>query len=197
MSHRKLLLILPLLAASAVFAKPKAKAPPPAPAVAKMCEECHGANGVAVKPGVPHLDGQLPEYIVESMDKLKNGKRPSSTAVHASPELTDADIEALAKFYGAQKGQRPAQAVDAAKVSEAAPLYKRRCTKCHLDNGREADHDAPLMAAQSLEYLQAQTEAFATGKRKFPFLMDEAYQGLTREDLERLSHFFASQPQNQ
>lgn len=195
MNARKLtLLTATLLTAATVYAKAPPK-PPVAPTIAKVCEDCHGANGVSPKSGVPHLNGQLPDYVVESLEKFKAGKRPSSAPEHVHPELTAETIEALAKFYGAQKAQRPAQTTDPTKVTEAAALYGRRCQKCHLDDGRDSDHDAPLMAGQSLEYLQAQTMAFATGKRKFPFLMDEAYQGLSKDDLERLSHYFASQRQ--
>lgn len=180
---------------AAAIAQAKTPKPPPAPPTAKLCEECHGANGVSVKPGVPHLNGQIPDYIAQSLQDLKAGKRISTAAAHAADELTPEAIGSLATYYGAQKAERPTRMVDAAKVAEAAAVYGRRCRKCHLDDGRDSDHDAPLMAGQSLEYLQAQTAAFVTGKRKFPFLMDEAYQGLSSDDLERLSHYFASQRQ--
>lgn len=195
MNRYKLSLLATLFAATGAIAKPPAK-PPVAPAVATICDECHGANGVSAKTGVPHLNGQLPDYTVESLEKFKAGKRPSTAPQHVDPGLTADAIASLARYYGAQKVQRPAQAaVDPAKVGEAAALYGRRCRKCHLDDGRDSDHDAPLMAGQTLEYLQAQTRDFVTGKRKFPFLMDEAYQGLSGDDLDRLSHYFASQQQ--
>lgn len=194
MSYRNILLIAVLLAATgSASAAAKARKPPPAPPSAKVCEECHGANGVATAPSVPHLDGQVADNIIESLQQFRDGKRPSSTPAHAGPALTPEEIEALGKYYAAQKGQRPESATDPAKVAAVESLYERRCAKCHVENGRESDHEAPLVAGQSLEYLQAQTTAFVTGKRKFPYLMDEAYQGLRPEDLERLSHFFASQ----
>lgn len=194
MIRHRLVLAAALLASSAALA---AKAPkiPVAPPSAAACAECHGANGVAGAASVPHLNGQIPDNIVEALEQFQAGKRPSSTPAHASPDLTPQEIGALARFYGAQRAQRPAQPVDEAKVSAAAAVYERRCAKCHLENGRESDHEAPLLAGQSLEYLQAQTTAFVSGKRKFPFLMDEAYQGLAADDLDRLSHYFASQKQ--
>ena len=57
------------------------------------------------------------------------------------------------------------------------------------------DKDAPLMAAQALDYMQAQTRLFVSGKRKFGFLQDEAYKGLSSDDLDAAAHFFASQEQ--
>jgi sulfide dehydrogenase cytochrome subunit len=193
MPCRRLALIAALLSATSAFAAKPKKIPPP-PAAAKVCEECHGANGVATAAGIPYLNGQIPEIVVDSMKKFREGKRPSSTPLHADPGMSDQEIEALAKYYGAQgKAERPVQPADPAKVAAAGSLYSRRCAKCHIDDGRESDHDAPLMAGQSLEYLQAQTEAFVKGKRKFPYLMDDAYQGLSAEDLEKLSHYFAGQ----
>jgi len=169
-------------------------AAPSLPAVAASCAECHGPDGVAAKPGTPHLNGQLQGFIVDSLAAFKDGSRPTSVPEHGSIALTDKDIAATAKFYAEQKkAQRPVQAVDPARVAAAATIYRQRCIKCHLDDGRDSDHDAPLMAGQVLEYLQSQTEAYVSGKRQFPFLMDDAYRGLSREDLVNLSHYFAAQ----
>lgn len=187
MTCRKLFLIAALCASSTAFAE--------APPAAKACETCHGSNGVATTRGVPHLNGQLPEYFVDSMSKFKAGKRPSSAPAHASPALTPEAVKALAAYYSAQKAQRPAQQVDPVKVAKGAAVYGQRCQECHLDDGRGSDHEAPFMAGQSLEYLQAETTAYVSGKRKFPFMMDEAYQGLSKDDLEGLSHYFASKQQ--
>lgn len=194
MSIRTLVLLALYCCATAANA---AKPPKPvkAPAIIKICEECHGLNGIGANPSIPHLNGQLAENTSEALKQFKEGKRPSSTPQHANPEITEKDITILGKYYFAQIATRPEQATDAAKAAAGEPIYKRRCTKCHIDNGRDADHEAPLLAGQSLPYLQAQTEAFVSGKRSFPFLMDESYKGLSAEDLDRLSHFFASQKQ--
>lgn len=169
-------------------------AAPSLPAAAVPCAECHGPDGVAAKPGTPHLNGQITEYLVDSVAAFKSGDRPTSVAEHQNIALTDRDLAAAAKFYAAQtKAPRPVQPVDAARVTTAATTYQQRCAKCHVDDGRESDHDAPLMAGQALDYLQAQTEAYVSGKRQFPFLMDEAYHGLSREDLLNVSHYFAAQ----
>jgi sulfide dehydrogenase cytochrome subunit len=190
MSYRTVLLVAALAVATSAAAKPRKPLAPPS---AKLCESCHGVAGVATAPGVPHLDGQIPENTQDALEKFKLGKRPSTAPQHIDPALTAEEIDALAKYYGAQKGQRPEQATDPAKVAGAETVYNNRCAKCHLEGGRDSDHDAPLIAGQPLDYLKAQTSAFVTGKRKFPFLMDEAYQGLSADDLDRLSHYFAAQ----
>lgn len=178
----------------ALLSSIEAVAAPSLPAAAAPCTECHGPDGVAVKPGTPHLNGQLKEYIVDSVEAFKADSRPTSVAEHKNIELTDKDMAATAKFYAAQrKAPLPVQTVDLARVTAAAAIYRQRCAKCHVNDGRESDHDAPLMAGQALDYLQLQTEAYVSGKRKFPFLMDDAYRGLSREDLVNVSHYFAAQ----
>jgi cytochrome subunit of sulfide dehydrogenase len=46
-----------------------------------------------------------------------------------------------------------------------------------------------------MEYMSAQTKLFVSGKRRFPFMMDEAYAGLNAEQLEAVAQFFAAQEQ--
>lgn len=168
-------------------------APPSLPAAAAPCAECHGIDGVALKPATPHLNGQIESYLVDSLVALKEGSRPTTVSAHNNAALTEKEIAATAKAYAAQNAvQRPVQFVDPARVALGAEIYKQRCAKCHLDDGRDSDHDAPLMAGQALDYLQAQTEAYVSGKRKFPFLMDDAYRGLKQEDLVNASHYFAA-----
>lgn len=178
-----------------LFAIASAAAAPTLPAAAASCAECHGANGIAGTAGTPHLNGQMQTYIIDTMDAFKTGSRPSGVAEHTSVALEEKDLAATAKFYAAQKKiPRPEQATDPARVSAAEPLYRKRCEKCHVDSGRDSDHDAPLIAGQSLEFLMQQTEAYVSGKRKFPFLMDDAYRGLSKDDLVSISHYFAAQP---
>ena len=80
-------------------------------------------------------------------------------------------------------------------MAKGEALYKRRCADCHPNNGRESKRDAPLLAAQNLDYLMEQKRAFVSGKRQFVFLMDDAFRGLSLADLDSVAHFFASQEQ--
>jgi cytochrome c553 len=78
-------------------------------------------------------------------------------------------------------------------LAKGERVYANRCADCHLDNGRESDKDAPLMAAQDAAFLVAQSKLFKTGARKFPFMMDDAFRGLTDADLSAVAAFFAAQ----
>jgi sulfide dehydrogenase cytochrome subunit len=163
--------------------------------VEQHCARCHGSDGLATGPGLPHLNGQLDTYLTDAITKLQKGKLPTGVAAHIPADLPAADIASLAGHYASQRAARPKQEVDPAKLTRGEEVYRNRCTDCHPDNGREADKDAPLMAAQSLDYMVAQTRLFMNGKRKFGFMQDEAFKGLSADDLKAAAHFFASQEQ--
>lgn len=159
----------------------------------KTCVECHGADGIGRKTGIPHLNGQTSSYLFDSLrafDKELRGTRiPEHKGIGREAART------LAEHYSGQKAERPKSDIDSALLARGEELYVARCADCHPDNGREADKDAPLLAAQDLAYLIAQTLAFKRGERRFAVMMEDAYRGLSDADLTAIAHFFASQPQ--
>lgn len=157
----------------------------------KACGECHGANGVALKPEIPHLDGQKNVYMIDSLRAFADRSRPTTVVQHT--QLAAEQAAALANHYAAQPIVRPRGQADATLAAKGETIYNNRCADCHFDAGRDADKDAPLLAAQNLNYLIAQTLAFRKGTRKFPFMMDEAYHGLTETDLTAVTHYFHAQ----
>lgn len=165
------------------------------PVIQKHCASCHGEDGIGIGYGTPHLNGQLDSYLIDMMQGYQRGKMPTSVPKHIPAELGAAEIREVAAYFMAVKAVRPKQETDPAKVARGEKVHADRCSDCHLDNGREFDKSAPLMAAQNIDYLIAQSRLFVSGKRKFGFLQDEAFQGITAEDLEAVAHFFGSQEQ--
>lgn len=161
----------------------------------QRCARCHGPDGVAVAAPTPHLNGQHAGYLGEAMLKLQRGRTPTGVAEHIPATLAAADLEQIAEFYAGSRGARPRQETDPEKVARGEQIYGSRCINCHLDNGRDFEQEAPLLAAQSLPYLIEQNRLFVSGKRKFAPRQDEAYQGLGERELEALAHFFAAQDQ--
>jgi len=159
------------------------------------CERCHGVDGLATQPGMPHLNGQLDSYLKDALLKYQKGRLPTAVVDHVPPSFGEVEVAAISSYYAGIKAVRPRQETDPAKVASGEVVYRNRCADCHPDNGREADKDAPLMAAQNLGYMIEQTGLFLNGKRKFGFLQDEAFQGLSIDELESAAHFFASQEQ--
>jgi sulfide dehydrogenase cytochrome subunit len=157
------------------------------------CTECHGTEGVGTEPDIPHLNGQPEALLVNMMEAFRQGKRAPKIRIHR--EIPATNVAPLARHYALQKSTRPKSATNPDLVARGEALYLKRCADCHLDNGRESDKEAPLTAAQNLNYLLAQTLAFKSGERKFPYLMDGSYRDLSDEDLKSIAHFFAAQDQ--
>ena len=188
MSTKTLALIFSALWSACLYAAP-------VETLTQTCAQCHGETGVSTKAKIPHLNGQLSDYLEEDIRRIANGTRASTVPDHIPKSWTGEEVMAVADFYAASLGPRPAQTTDAAQVTRGAVWYKKRCADCHPDSGRESKRDAPLMAAQNLEYMKEQTRAFVSGKRKFVFLMDDAFKGLSAADLDGVAHYFASQEQ--
>jgi cytochrome subunit of sulfide dehydrogenase len=165
------------------------------PVVQEHCVRCHGADGLATAPGMPHLNGQLAGYLSDALVKFQKGRLPSGVVNHVPASLGAVEIGQVAEYYAVVKAERPKQEISPDKVALGAEIYRNRCLDCHDDNGREADKGAPLLAAQNLDYLIAQTRLFVSGKRKFGFLQDDAFKGLSGDELEAVAHYFAAQDQ--
>lgn len=165
----------------------------------KPCVECHGSNGVATLPGVPHLNGQNEYYLFEEIEHLHHGKRSKRTSVkaHVPKEYKKADWTAIAKHYAGSDPARPKQTVDPERVARGEKIYLDRCESCHIDNGRDYDpsknQETPRMAGQDPAYLLAESKAFNAGLRNFALDQDRAFKGLSDEQLEDVAHYFAAQ----
>ena len=102
--------------------------------VAEQCNVCHGRNGASNEPSIPSIGGFSAKYILES---IKNFKRKTRTCaevtVPAGPkkgtksdmckvltDLSEADSEAVAQYFAAQKFVRARQPFDAAKAKSIA-----------------------------------------------------------------------------
>ncbi|HEY4998693.1 MAG TPA: cytochrome c [Usitatibacter sp.] len=69
-----------------------------------QCQGCHGIpNWKTAFPEVyrvPKLGGQKQAYIVAALNAYKSGDRDFATMRAIAADLTDADIEKLARYYG-------------------------------------------------------------------------------------------------
>lgn len=81
---------------------------PPRPARLGLCAACHGRHGIAVLPGVPNLAAQRYDYLLDAMHQYRDGRREVAAMRAALGPLSEADLQALAHWYAAQKPVRPA-----------------------------------------------------------------------------------------
>jgi cytochrome c553 len=69
-------------------------------AVEKGCVACHGKDGVGISPAFPTLAGQWPRYLRVQLRAYRSGERTNPVMNVQAAALTDAEIRALAAFYG-------------------------------------------------------------------------------------------------
>lgn len=65
------------------------------------CAPCHGETGLGVQDDVPNLAGETNVYIATQLKAFRNGKRQHAVMSDIAADLTDAEIRALADWYGA------------------------------------------------------------------------------------------------
>ena len=111
------LLLLPALAACGASNSQAPAALSERPAQLGMCASCHGVDGIALAAGNPHLAGQDESYLRLSLQKYKSGERRPPPMQAVAGALSDADLDALARWYAQQprQGQRAAAAATAAQ----------------------------------------------------------------------------------
>lgn len=66
-----------------------------------ICVSCHGPAGLATIDDAPNLAGETVMYIDTQLKAFRNGKRQHEVMSPIAFELTDADIRAFSKWYGA------------------------------------------------------------------------------------------------
>lgn len=160
--------------------------------LSNTCSACHGGFGQSVGPNTPTLAGQPAAYIADAMKKFKTGERPGTVMGRIARAYTDDDFNAMGEFFSQQKFVRYAQSVNAAKVVKGKELHGQSCKKCHQEDGRESE-DGGVIAGQWLEYLQITMDDFLAKKRPMPKKMAEKFEGLSKDDVDALMHFYASQ----
>jgi cytochrome subunit of sulfide dehydrogenase len=72
------------------------------PAGAASCSGCHPASTRVTSP-VPRLAGLDQAAIVRAMQDFRSGARPATVMDRIAKGFTDAEIQAIAAWYAAQK----------------------------------------------------------------------------------------------
>ncbi len=84
-----------------------------------LCQGCHGVEGWKTAfpevYRVPKLGGQKPGYIVNALKEYKSGDRDFPTMRAIAADLSDQDMQYLAKYYGGEQAAAPAPAKEGAK----------------------------------------------------------------------------------
>ena len=143
----------------------------------QVCVACHGPGGNSPLAANPKIAGQIPEYVHKQLADFKpkgSGKaaRPSSIMQPIAAGLSEADMKALAAYYGAQQ-LAPAAATDKELASLGQKIWRGgiaasgvpACAGCHGPTGAGMPAQYPRIAGQFAEYIAGQLKAFKEGAR--------------------------------
>jgi sulfide dehydrogenase cytochrome subunit len=168
----------------------------------KRCEGCHGQDGNSSVPVIPSIAGFSYEGFLNTMDVFRENERiaiefqrpgePETVMNDIARQLSDEDVEALARYFSDRTFIPVRQAVDPDLASRGAILHKQQCERCHTQNGAVPLEDAAILAGQWTPYLRLQINNVLIGKRLVPRGMLRRIRKLDENDIEALLNFYAS-----
>jgi cytochrome c553 len=167
MSIVRFLLCSLLVSASAVRADEAARTEE---IIQSQCAICHGASGESSTPVFPRLAAQHADYVARQLADFQAGRRKSPVMQPMVKELTQADMQAIGRWFESQPVRVHTMA-DPALAALGRDVYERgirtsgvpACKKCHGLQG-EGTEALPRVGGQHAQYLETQLRAF--GKRE-------------------------------
>jgi cytochrome c553 len=76
-----------------------AVADPASDLVVNRCQTCHGENGAGAIPGWPAIAGLPPAEFSSKLKGYRGQQNPDSVMAEAAHDLSDEEIEQLARYY--------------------------------------------------------------------------------------------------
>jgi cytochrome c553 len=153
--------------------------------LARQCRTCHGIEGYAKMPIVPHIGGENPAYIRHQLTAFRDGTRVHEMMSVVAAGLSDQAIADLAAWYGAQT---PVATLGPGQEAAGAP---EACVACHGADGIARIEDAPNLAGETVMYLDTQLKAFRTGKRVHDIMSGIAAE-MTNDEIRAVAEWYSS-----
>jgi cytochrome c553 len=157
-----------------------------------VCVACHGEAGNSANPAVPSIAQQPAQFISTSLFMFREGNRKDPQMSPMAKDLSNADMNELAKYFAAQKAAPPKHAAKPENAQAGPELTKKfNCTQCHGPKLLGQQH-IPRIAGQQFEYLNKQLLGFKAGTRAdIDGNMTSAAQALGPKEIEVLSDYIA------
>lgn len=93
-------LLFPIAALLTLFASDaRAADPESGRKKAARCGACHGMDGVAKMPNVPHIAGESELYLAKQLKAFRTGERKDPQMTLMAKNLSDEDIADLAAYF--------------------------------------------------------------------------------------------------
>lgn len=176
-------------------------AAPPELAI-KACAACHEADGNSTIGQYPKLSGQKFDYLTLQLQAFRSGERASAIMKPFAQSLTDAEIDALSRYYSAEH-EVPETSPIAPDAPRGRVIFRASCASCHTSGGsrrgmmgggmmmRTSPAITPNLFAQHAAYVVQQLDAYASGARPGR-VMGPIAARLSREDRQAVADYLAS-----
>ena len=163
------------------------------------CAKCHGADGISVTAGVPHLAGQRPSYVYSRLKVYRDGDRDGGDRVHDTRLMSALSSDALATIAAYYASLDPAPPAEGATPRYEDPLAAGKsaaapCANCHGENGVSRKTGVPSLIGLHPKYLVEAMKAYKEGDRPVDDTnadMKKALDALNDEDLKRIALYYA------
>ncbi len=159
----------------------------------KECKGCHGLDGKAAAPGIPHLAAQRERYLLQALSEYREGKRAHAALRAIATGLDEGESRNVAAYYASLPAVPPAPAQGKLETPyEHGKSLAAACAKCHSEDGNSKTAGVPSLAGQQPRYLVVAIQEYLNKERKAA-PMHALLPGLSRLDMEDLALYFASQ----
>jgi cytochrome c553 len=163
--------------------------------VESSCAGCHGANGVSVSSGVPHVAGQRAPYLYLELKAYRAGARGASAMNNAVSPLSDDALFKAAAYLASLDPPQP----NAANVANAAPdpvqagkMAAAGCAGCHGDGGISKTPGMPSLVGLDPKFLVAAMKAYKNGQRRND-MMKSMLASVTDASMNNIALYYALQ----
>ncbi len=161
------------------------------------CARCHGANGISVAKGVPHLAGQRAVFLHQELKAWKSGARGKSMMADAAKFLSDDALIKVAAWYSTLDPAAPMPLATPKAAAGPDPVSAGKtaasgCGSCHGETGISRIPGMPSLVGLDPKYLAAATNAYKNGQRKHD-LMKALVSALGEADINNIALFYAAQ----
>jgi len=156
---------------------------------AERCDRCHEST----LPARPSLAGQPRAYLVAQLRAFRERTRSKPAMADLMAALTEQEMRNLAAHYSGRELNPPDVIIDATLIeagrSKASAMH---CARCHGPALRGSESGVARLAGQKPAYTAWSLQLMKSGARPHGGGKDPLLAGLTNDEIDALSAFFAS-----